>query len=141
MPIQSIDYVPGRVVYSRATGITTVPELLEAVHYFEDQARQTSAPLLHVISDLRQARQMPTLHELVAMNVPQNEKLGWMLIVGSNKFFHFISSVLAGMFKTRFRYYETLEQAIAFLQSVDESLPDLQAPEYRQHINPFLAEV
>ena len=61
-----------------------------------------------------------------AFFVEDNSRLGWVIIFGSDdRIVKFIASAIASMFKTRFRFFYTQGEAFAFLNSVDENLPDL----------------
>jgi hypothetical protein len=69
----------------------------------------------------------------------RHPKLGWVVVVEQgNKITQFLTTIMAGVFKAQLRYFATFEEAIAFLQQVDSTLPDLYAPEYRQNISAYI---
>ncbi|MCA9884328.1 MAG: hypothetical protein KC708_15205, partial [Anaerolineae bacterium] len=55
-----------------------------------------------------------------------NPRLGWIIFYGrDDRIMQFLSSSVAAIFKARFRFFYSQEEAFAFLNSVDQELPDL----------------
>ncbi len=85
---------------------------------------------IHTIFDMRALPDRPDhrvrLTELARLaDVFKHPKLGWMIAVSHHKFASFVFSIFSTLFNTRMRIFLTSEEAIAFLQLVDVTLPPI----------------
>ncbi len=85
---------------------------------------------IHTIFDMRALPDKPDhrvrLTELARLaDVFKHPKLGWMIAVSHHKFASFVFSIFNTLFNTRMRIFLTAEEAIAFLQLVDGTLPPI----------------
>ncbi len=118
-------YLPRRVILVQ----------YEATISLEDvygQMRDTEAmmhdgiPLTHVVIDLTRVEKWPPFSEIARFRSVDissyRDKLGWTVIITSNKLLRFASSIFAPMFNTRQRMVTSLEEGIALLKELDASL-------------------
>ncbi|MCB9458184.1 MAG: hypothetical protein H6670_00945 [Anaerolineaceae bacterium] len=86
-------------------------------------------PLVHILMNGEDIRQYPKQVAKIGnimKSLLENARLGWIVLYGrDDRMIKFLSTAIAGMFKTRFRFFYNQEEAFAFLNSVDENLPDL----------------
>jgi hypothetical protein len=134
MPIQLVVYVPQQVYYLHLQGAITDAELVALDEQIVALLAQSTAPMLHLLIDQRAATQLPSIQAQSQVKMVQNPKLGWTVLIGNNKLMQFLGTVVAGVLKTRLRYFASFVEAMTFLQQVDTTLPDLNAHEYRQNI-------
>ncbi len=118
--------VEGRVVLVYMAGS---PDLEEA-SVFDQEIRsylqEATAPLAHVILNVSELEQLPSLTTLSKFHWPRHPKTGWMVVYPQpNRITGFVMSVASQLFNARFRPFDTLDETLAFLQEVDSTLPDL----------------
>jgi hypothetical protein len=135
MPAQIIAYVPDRVCYIPTQGVYSAEEFFQVDSAAVQMVEQSPAATVHFITDYRAVTQLPPVTVQSKAQIGSHPKLGWVLVIqNGNKFMQFATTVLAGIFKARLRYFTTFEEAITFLQTADPTLPDLQDPRYRQNL-------
>jgi hypothetical protein len=140
MPLDIKEYVPQQVLYLYFTGVYTEAEFLAADSTLVDYLHHSQATLVHFIMDQRHLIAQPGIQFQSRAKIGNHARLGWVVIFGANNsFIRFVSKVVTGIFKVRIWYVDTFEEAVAFLQYVDSSLPDLHAPEYCQNISAYMA--
>jgi len=134
MPIEIKEYVPNQVLYSYYRGEISDTELFAMDRSVEDFLDRTTSPLEHMLTDVRDMIRPAGLSSLMKMKCGRHPKLGWVILFGiRNPAIKFVLMAAASMFKVRIRHFNTFEESIEFLQSVDGTLPDLNATEYRQN--------
>jgi hypothetical protein len=90
----------------------------------------SDAPYVHLIIDDKNLRTIPKQIDALmkGAKVLWHSRLGWFILYGSdNKVFKFIAQMFSRMLKLRHRRFQTREEAFAFLQTVDTTLPNLNA--------------
>lgn len=133
MPLKLQWLVEDQVFLRVAEGEVTVDE------YYEHDARlinnylePSPATRVHGIFDLTGLDQMPELKVLRQAKAIKHSKTGWVVLVGvDNPVIKLVASVMGQMYQARFRFYNTIEEALDFLQSMDDTLPDLH-PLYKE---------
>lgn len=129
MPYKVEWYVEKRVLLSRYEGVVTIEDARGQVAEGNRLLRQ-GIPLTHSIIDMTAVDKLPPLQvasEFMSTDLSDvRDKLGWTIVVTSNKFLKFASSLFVPMFKVRQRFYGTLDEALAFLQDEDTTLPPLK---------------
>lgn len=130
MPISREWLIENRVSLGRIYGEITSEDVQRA--NAEAAAAITAiegSDRIHSIFDLREAdmsRGSLNLNQLSSfMESFRNPKLGWMVAISSNRLANFVFSVTNGVFGTRMRIFKTPEEAIAFLQDIDSTLPPI----------------
>jgi hypothetical protein len=116
----------GRVIFVRLTGVQTA----EAASLFDREILpyldNVQAPLVHLVFDTVGLEQLPGIGVLSRFQWLKHPKTGW--VVGypkPNGAIAFITGFVSQLFKLRFRTFDTSQEALAFLQDVDATLPDL----------------
>lgn len=129
MPYKVEWLVEKRVMLSRYEGIVSIEDARGQVSEGNALLRQ-GIPLTHSIIDMSAVEKLPSLQlasEFMSTDMSEvRDKLGWTIIITNNKFLKFASSLFVPMFKVRQRFFGTLDEALAFLQGEDDTLPPLK---------------
>ena len=136
MPYKLTWLVENRVLYVRYFGVFTREDLENSLAEsvaMRDQANVVNGddgPLVHTVSDvLRMEGQTVGLTDAQqTLRALRGQRAGWSVYVSDNRAQRFMSAVghqLAGM---RFRSFNNLPAALAFLQEADPTLPALKPP-------------
>ena len=129
MPYQQSWLVEKRVVYTRMYGYVTGEELLaqnEEMREFIQQSEQ----LLHTVNDATDTTGTDmNLRDLQKTQFTNVDNLGWAIYISPSKMNRFFASVITQLSKKRGRQFATLEEALTFLQEMDDTLPLLSLPE------------
>jgi hypothetical protein len=81
---------------------------------------------MHQLADARELESMPGLAALSKITYVKHPKMGWQVSFGLRKpLVKMVINIMSQVFKVRSRDFDTLEEALAFLQEVDSMLPDL----------------
>lgn len=119
--------VDKRIIYFRTSGVVTIDEIKEAnrqIMVMIDEGIQ----FVHLLTDSTDVDKIVfSLSDLVSafrgiLYVPN---LGWSIYVSPKALERFFANVTTQLSQSRHREFGTLDQAIAFLQSVDETLPEI----------------
>jgi hypothetical protein len=135
MPVQLSWYVENAVLYGYASGINELEDLRimnDEVLAFIESSSGTN--LIHFLIDLRDLKQMPSLStQGIMYTYAKHPRAGWQVFIGlSDPVQRFTIFMLAEVMKIRFRRFSTIPEGIAFLQSIDTTLPDLS--QYREKL-------
>lgn len=86
--------------------------------------------MVHDIIDMRFMSNYPTnLRKIISVTSIFGEpNLGWVILIAESRIIRFLASTTIQFYGARFRAFETPEEALVFLQSRDETLPQL--PDY-----------
>jgi len=121
--------VPNKVINMYVNGDMT----LESLVAFSDDVIQhieaSDAPLVHLLIDERDMGGFPSQIKRVLDSAQflRHPRLGWFVIYGTdNKVLKFISYMVAQVAHIRHRRFVTQEEALAFLQTIDSTLPNLR---------------
>jgi hypothetical protein len=129
MPYKVQWLVEKRVVLSRYEGVLTIEDARGQVSEANALLRE-GIPLTHSIVDMSAVEKLPSLQlasEFMSTDMSEvRDKLGWTIVITNNKFLKFASSLFVPIFKVRQRFYGSLDEALAFLQEEDSSLPALK---------------
>ena len=91
---------------------------------------QSDASLIHIVVNKEDSGALPKSLKSVVEGTKflRHEQLGWFIIygqLGHGGLAVFFSTVVTGLAKVRHRRFETLENSLKFLTTVDSSLPPL----------------
>lgn len=129
MPYHVEWLVEKRVLLSRYLGEVTIEDARGQVREGNALLSQ-GIPLTHSIIDMTQVDKLPSLQlasEFMSTDLSEvRDKLGWTIVVTNNKFLKFASALFVPMFKVRQRFCGSLDEALAFLQEEDSTLPPLK---------------
>ena len=93
-----------------------------------DMLDNSPEPLVHGIHDHTRAESIPSAKDLMQIKAGKHPRVGWLIIVGlDNKLMKFFVSATGQVLNIRLRFMDTVEEALAFLQDIDTTLPDLKA--------------
>ena len=129
MPVDVRWLIEDAVILEYFSGEVNMDEAVSLIHKVGQMIEQSNRILVHTLIDMTTMSKIPTnLQELVkeTNDVLKNPRSGWILIYGQeNKLLNFFTSVITGVFKTRYRMFPTLEEALEFLQQQDAALPHI----------------
>lgn len=121
--------VPQHVIHGKPTGKYTVEELTQASQEIVALLNASDKPLVHLLIDESQLDGMPiSLSALTeAFTFLSHDRLGWMIIYGTDeRLKKFISSMVTNITRVRHRRFDTREEALEFLVSMDTTLPTVE---------------
>lgn len=128
MAFKLIWLIDGHVMYGRMSGDwtgETVREFDTAVIAMVEQA-EAQAPQMHAIYDPHAVRNLAALKDYLLLQSSKHPNAGWTVMVGvESKEMKFVISTAIQLLKLRAHFVATLEDALAFLQKVDQTLPPL----------------
>jgi hypothetical protein len=122
--------VENRVIYVRSYGVVSVAEI-QTASLQTGQMMNSGIKFVHMIADSTEVAKLTfNLTDLVKglRGLPTSPNLGWSLNVSPNMLYRFMASIIAQIVNSRQRVFNTLNEAIVFLQSVDETLPQIPHP-------------
>jgi hypothetical protein len=116
----------GRIVLHQTFALPTQDDVAQMDEQFLDYLEQAEAPLLHFIYDMSAQDKVPDLKTMANMEFTRHPAMGWAIVIGTvNPMTKFLITTVSQINKTRFRMFTTREEALAFLQEVDNTLPQL----------------
>ena len=123
MPYKLSWLVEGRVILNKSWGRHNQEDIpaydQEMLRYLD----AGTAPLVHSITDISELESMPSLASLTQFTFTKHPRLGWQVNYGGKAALKVIANIAAQLFPLRYRSFSTLEEALAFLQHVDTTLP------------------
>ena len=120
---------PGRVLLLRIAGDVNIADL-QATIAATREARQHVIPnhRFHTVTDLTAIGKIPlTITELknALHELGEIRSSGWAVVISNaNPVVHFMVTTLAQLFNFRVRIFTDLEEGLAFLYQIDETLPE-----------------
>lgn len=128
MTIEMNWLVEGRIVDETITGQITSDDIREQDERTLAYLAQTDDHLMHMIVDFSAVSDIPGLGSFSGVDWLRHKNLGWVVVYGmDNKLVEFVSSMVLKVTRVRYRFVESRADALAFLQEVDVTLPDLSA--------------
>ena len=127
MPCEVLWLVENRVIYTRTYGVVSIGEIQQLMAQTKDMM-DTGTKFVHLVANSADIERLTfNLTDLMKSfrGFPSSPNRGWALSVSPNVMYRFFSSIAAQMSNSRHRVFSTMEEAIAFLQSVDEALPPI----------------
>ncbi len=120
-------HIEGRIIYDCPTGVVTIESAQTssyAVHRLLDSQPDTPPNSIHLILDMRQVEEIPRnlSSATQTLNYMRHPALGWTIMITENQIQRLFSSVLAQMFRVRFKMVANLDEALLFLQRYDTTL-------------------
>ncbi len=138
MPTSVDWYLEGRVIAARLYGNIEASDIEAIANDMVELVEASDAPLVHILVDVQDMTGFPKSLSAVSKAssaIAGNKRVGWAVHYGTdNQLLKFLSYMVTQMFKVRFRLEKTKEEAVAWLQSKDASLPPLDAS-----YEPFIA--
>jgi len=120
--------VEGHLLLLNSWGDVNVAELAAMDSRINEMLTSSKVPLVHGIHDHSLALKIPSAKDLMKVKAGQNPRVGWLIIIGlDNKLMKFFVSVAGQVLNIRLRFMNSLDEALAFLQDMDSTLPNLKA--------------
>lgn len=130
MPYEVRWLVDKRIIYFHTSGIATIDDVKagnKKVMVMLDEG----IPFVHLITDSTDVEKVQLgLNDLASVfrDMPASPKLGWSIYVSPKMLDRFFASVTTQLTKSRHREFNSLADALAFLKSVDDTLPEIELP-------------
>jgi hypothetical protein len=117
-------HIENAIIEIRLWGDITIDDFPEYDRLTLEHIEQSTHPLVHVWIDLTDVGDFPNnvgkVHKaLTHLNHP---RLGWSIVITESRVIRFVAYMITQMSKARFRAYNTCEEALHFLQTVDATL-------------------
>lgn len=126
MPTKLTTIVEGQVIFFPTWGVLTKEELQQYDQDYYAVIEASPHMFVHGIYDYAELHGLPPLRDLTNLRVGKHPRVGWTVFTGAkNVLFKFLVSTTVQFFKQRIRFFDTNAEALAFLQSMDSTLPDL----------------
>ena len=120
-----------KVIIAMPEGKPPVEELQLASETLQVFMDESDAPLVHILIDESKLEAMTISLKILSdvFSFLKHPRLGWVIMYGSDdRMKKFISSMLTGMTKVRHRRFDTFEDSLDFLMTMDSTLPTMQNP-------------
>lgn len=126
MPTQSSWYLQDRIVLVRSIGNMSTDEMLaDDRALVTDFLNKTPADKVHINFDNTKATGSPPIWAFRKLKFHKHPKTGWTVAFGGNKFVNFMASIAAQLANCHLRMFNTLDECLAYLKQIDESLVEL----------------
>jgi hypothetical protein len=127
MPYEVKWMYENHLVYDRLFGDVTIQDAAETSQLLEQhlsEGHQAGAPLVHIIVDMSEATSTPfNLREIhQVMTHLKHPALGWTAVLGPSKLVGMLASLITQLFKARYRTFQSIDEAVAFLKTQDQQL-------------------
>jgi len=126
VPTQSSWYLQDRIVLVRAIGKLTTEEMLADDRTLVTSfLNKTPAEKVYFIFDNSKATASPPIWAFRKLKFHKHPKAAWTVSFGGNKFINFMATIAAQLSNRHLRLFSTLDDCLAYLKQIDESLLDL----------------
>jgi hypothetical protein len=114
-----------RIVYILNTGVGTADDVVDSMREAIAMMASIDAPV-HIIIDGQTEKNDIGLGDLLTImrSTPRSPNIGWAVYVSENKMNRFFGSMASQIAGAQTKAFTTLPEAIAFLQHIDQGLPD-----------------
>jgi hypothetical protein len=126
-------YLENRVILLTGHGEGSDQNLLDIDQQVINYLNQSNATLVHLIMDQRNlpppssSKAASQIKLASQLKWPKHPKYGWAILVGpSNSLQRFVIAVATNFFKVRQRTFDTMDEALDFLNDIDSTLPALR---------------
>jgi hypothetical protein len=129
--------VDKRIIYFRTTGTVTIDQVKNANKQIMIMLEE-GTPFIHLLTDTTNADKISfSLSDLMSVfrGMPATSALGWSVYVSPKMLDRFFANITTQMSNSRHREFSSLDEAIAFLQSVDETLPEIVVSKQSQSLD------
>jgi hypothetical protein len=114
--------VEQRMVYAYFEDNLTVEALQSAIAEIQHCIEEGRAPV-HVLSDVIGVKHMEAnLLQLRTVTPVVSPHAGWILVVVNNPLLRFFSSLMVQFAHSDYRFFATVDEALAFLKSIDSEI-------------------
>ncbi len=122
--------VEGRVVKITVVGELTLETLINVINEIDRKLVDGKPPFVNTFIDLTQRTGVhPSVFNVaeLAKHIKQSPLSGWVLVIDPNTTagLKFLGTIGAQLGKQRFRMFNTMDEAVAFLKTVDATMVEL----------------
>lgn len=112
-----------RVIQVRFWGDTTVEELKEMFESLIEHMDTGDAPV-HTLTDVTEMRKFPLSIAAIKNTMPRADhpNQGWNVVVGGPVLVQSFSQIISRVLNVRYRSFQTMDEALEFLATQDETL-------------------
>ena len=132
MPVEVVWFEQDHVVRLNLVGDVTIEDMQEAVKTYIEMIESVEGNwLIHTLHDADHMESLPKSLKQTANVVRdafQHPRSGWTIAYAVHKpVLKLFGNMITGMLRVRYRIMESQADALAFLQQVDQTLPELVA--------------
>ena len=127
MPFTISWYMPDRIIYVELSGTVTAADVQAFIAQMYDMVASSKLPV-HSITDTHRVVKIESIPAVfkTAQAAPMHQNAGWSIMVGSiNPFVNFAADFVSSIMHSRYRRFDTMQQALDFVQERDETLTDV----------------
>ena len=116
-------FVEQRVIQVELQGNVTLAQIEDIIEHIDRHVEQGVAPI-HIIMDMTHVTTHPSMIQIkkVSGGRKPDPRMGWTLVVGANLISRLINNALLQINNVRYRNFASYDDALAFLQEVDDTL-------------------
>ncbi len=125
MPYSVNWLIENEIIYARYSGATTAQEMRDCLMKTRAMIEGSSRPLVHMISDVGDVTETVPLKESLPIirEIGSPAQAGWSITLREKSIFIKMGAAMgASIFKMRYRTFDTIEEALAHLKLVDQTL-------------------
>ncbi len=121
--------VDRRVIFIDLQGKLTMDEL-RVMTAESRRLSEEGIPFVHVLSDTRELKVDFKVNDFMGLfrGLPPIPTVGWSVHVTDNALHRFFFSLIAQLTSNKTRTFATIEEAIAFIQKADDTVPPIPMP-------------
>lgn len=125
--------IENEVIYFYLAGTLTETDLADTDVQVNRLINQSDREEVHIVFDDMHLDDMPGLRSLLNLTYPRHERIGWIITSNQNKVMRFIANLVGQMAQVSYRFFNSPEEGIEFLSSVDSELPNTADLKARLH--------
>lgn len=119
--------VEHRIILTTLSGLVRGADVPAFDQLINSHLDESPAKMVHYIGNVSALEKGPSFSEVRSFTFMKHPRFGWGIQVNAKGYLiaRMITTLLTRLNNTPFREFTTMDEALNFLQSVDESLPDL----------------
>ena len=117
--------IENAIIQIRLWGDVSIEDFPDYDRLILEHIEQSGNPLVHVCIDMTAVRDFPNNVSKVqkALTHISHPRLGWSIVITESRVIRFVAYMVTQISKARFRAFNTREEVLAFLHTVDATIP------------------
>lgn len=131
MPYKTSWLIPERIVITKLWGNVSLEDVQNISKEVEEKVEE-GTPLVHHISDSLDAERFEfslKTFQVMFRSARPLEGMGWQISVTRNPINRMTSAIVNRFVRTRYRSFDTVQEALQFLSAKDETLGEIELEE------------
>lgn len=125
MPYTVDWYIENEIIYTRYSSVTTTEELRESLVKSKALMDSSPRPLVHSIIDVGDVVEAVALKDSLSVvrEVGTHPRAGWSITIREESMLVKMAAAMgSSLFRLRYRSFSTLDEAIALLKEMDQTI-------------------